>query len=329
MSLKEKLGIRHDIIGGPMYPCSNPELVAALSESGGIGVIQPITLTYVYGYELREGIKYVKSLTTKPLGFNALIESSSKRYEKKMREWIDIALDEGIRFFITSLGNPEWVVKKVHAYGGLVYHDVTDAKWAKIAKSARVDGLIAVNNEAGGHVGIYNKAELFRMLKPFGLPTVCAGGIGDKQTFDEAIGLGYAGVQMGTRFIATTECDMSQAYKEAIINAKIDDIVVTKKLTGIDVSVIKPLDDKIQLALNPLLRWALQSRLFKKMTRIWMALSSLKLLKKSRQSGDAVQLWQAGKSVQTIDSVLSVQEVIQSLTQEQQSLPVKDHVVVL
>ncbi len=314
MKLNEHLGVKHNIIGGPMYPCSNPELVAAISESGAMGVIQPITLTYVHGYELREGIRYIKSLTTKPLGFNALIESSSKRYEKKMRDWIDIALDEGIRFFITSLGNPDWVVKKVHAYGGLVYHDVTEAKWAKVAKSARVDGLIAVNSEAGGHVGLYDKAELFRILKPFGLPIVCAGGIGDHNGVVEALSLGYAGVQMGTRFIATSECDVSSAYKQAIIDAHSDDIAVTKNMTGIDVSVIVPLNYRKKLELNPLMQWALQAKFFKKMARAWLIRRSLKALKRSRHAVSADELWQAGKSVEAIHEVKSVSDVIRSLT---------------
>ena len=66
------------VVCGAMYPCSNPELVAAVSEAGGLGVIQPLSLTYVHGYSLREGIRYMRRLTTKPLGMNALIERSSK-----------------------------------------------------------------------------------------------------------------------------------------------------------------------------------------------------------------------------------------------------------
>ena len=144
-----------------MYPCSNPELVACVSEAGGLGIIQPISLTYVYGYDFREGIQYIKSLTSKPIGMNVLIEQSSSHYLKKMQEWIDIALEEGVLFFITSLGKPDWVVKKVHAKGGKVYHDVTEFKWAKIAKEANVDGLICVNSSAGGHSGDLEAKRLF------------------------------------------------------------------------------------------------------------------------------------------------------------------------
>ena len=108
--LTHHAGIQLPLICGPMYPCSNPELVAAASDAGAIGVVQPLSLTYVHGHDFREGLRLIKSITDRPIGLNALIEASSKRYHNKMVEWIDIALEEGVRFFITSLGKPRWVV---------------------------------------------------------------------------------------------------------------------------------------------------------------------------------------------------------------------------
>src|SRR5262249_29170239 len=93
-ALTRRLGIALPIIRGAMYPCSNPELVAAVSEAGGIGVLQPISLTYVHGYDYREGIRKIRALTSKPIGMNALIEQSSKTYQERMRNWIDVALEE-------------------------------------------------------------------------------------------------------------------------------------------------------------------------------------------------------------------------------------------
>ena len=145
-----------------MYPCSNPELIAAVSGAGGIGVIQPISMSYVHGHDLREGIRLIRSMTTNPLGFNALIEKSVSAYEERMKRWIDIALEEGVRFFITALGNPRWVVDKVHAVGGVVYHDVTERKWALKALDGGVDGLICVNGRAGGRQCL-SPAELLRV----------------------------------------------------------------------------------------------------------------------------------------------------------------------
>ena len=136
-----------------MYPCSNPELVAAASEAGGIGIIQPLSLSYVHGYEFREGLKYIRSLTDKPLGVNFILETSSKRYVERTKQWVDIALEEGIKYFVTALGNPRWVVDIAKSSAVIIYHDVTERKWAEKALDAGVDGFICVNNRAGGHAG--------------------------------------------------------------------------------------------------------------------------------------------------------------------------------
>src|SRR3954467_1957605 len=105
-ALTKKLGIEIPIFCGAMYPCSNPELVAAASEAGAIGIVQPLSLTYVYGYEMRAGLRHIRTLTKKPIGLNILVEKSSKIYEDRMRKFVDISIEEGIRFFITALGNP-------------------------------------------------------------------------------------------------------------------------------------------------------------------------------------------------------------------------------
>ena len=107
--LTRHAGIEVPLICGAMYPCSNPELVAAVSDAGGIGIVQPISLTYVHRHDFRAGLRLIRRLTPKPIGMNALIEQSSKTYHERMTRWIDIALEEGVRFFVTSLGNPRWV----------------------------------------------------------------------------------------------------------------------------------------------------------------------------------------------------------------------------
>ena len=170
----------YPIICGAMYPCSNPELVAAASEGGGIAIVQPVSLTFVHGYDLREGIKYIRSLTNKPIGFNALIEKGSKKYLDRMSDWIDIALEENIRFFVTSLGKPDWVCKRVHQVGGFVYHDVTSRHFAKKGIDSGVDGLVCVNNRAGGHLGSHSMEDMYQELNDLDLPLICAGGIGSE-----------------------------------------------------------------------------------------------------------------------------------------------------
>jgi nitronate monooxygenase len=307
-----QVGVRVPLLCGPMYPCSNPELVAAVSEAGGLGVVQPISLTYVHGHEFRAGLRHIRTLTARPIGFNALIEASSKLYFERMQRWIDIALEEGVRFFLTSLGNPKWVCERVHAAGGVVYHDVTERKWAQKGVDGGVDGLIAVNSRAGGHAGRKGPQELFDELAPFGLPVVSAGGVGTPEQFAQQLRIGYAAVQLGTRFIATPECTASEAYKQAIVRAEEEDIVLTERLTGVPVAVIRnAYIDKLGTRAGPFARWMLKGRRTKHWMRTWYALNSVRRLKKSLHGSDvSTEYWQAGRSVAGIHDIRPAGEIV-------------------
>lgn len=311
--LTRTAGIEVPLICGPMFPCSNPELVAAVSAAGGLGVVQPISLTYVYGHDFREGLRLIRRLTDRPIGMNALIEKSTKRYFERMRQWIDIALEEDVRFFITSLGNPDWVVRQVHAAGGLVYHDATEPKWAQKGIDGGVDGLIAVNNAAGGHTGNRDWRQLYDEFAGFGVPLVCAGGISSETGFVDALNLGYAGVQMGTRFIATPECRAPEDYKQAILNSTVKDIVLTERLTGVPVSVIRtPYIESIGLKAGPLARWLLRRPRAKRLVRVFYALRSMWSLRRAvlRTTGERKDYWQAGKSVRDIDRIEPAGDIV-------------------
>jgi nitronate monooxygenase len=295
-----------------MYPCSNPELVAAVSEAGGIGIVQPLSLTYVHGHEFREGLRLIRRLTSKPIGMNALIEQSSKTYRERMERWIDVALEEGVRFFVTSLGNPRWVVDRVRAAGGVVYHDVTERKWADKGKDGGVHGLVAVNDRAGGHAGTRSAAALLEELLPLGLPVVCAGGIGDEGGFARVLRMGYAGAQLGTRFIATPECRASEAYKRGIVAAGERDIVLTERLTGVPVAVIDtPSVRRLGTKAGPIARFMLQGHRTKHWMRTIYALRSLRALKRGllRDSPER-DFWQAGKSVAGVDRIEPAGEIV-------------------
>ena len=310
----QSAGVEHPVICGAMYPCSNPELVAAVSEAGGLGIIQPLSLTYVYGYDFKKGLARIRELTAKPVGMNVLIEASSDVYLERMRRWVDEALDFGVRFFVTALGNPAWVVEKVHARGGLVFHDVTERKWAEKAKAAGVDGLICVNGRAGGHAGTRSPEELFRSLEDLGLPLVCAGGVGDPETFRKMIDLGYAAVQMGTRFIATDECKASSEYKKAILEAKAEDIVLTERLTGVPVAVINtPYVQRIGIHAGPVARYLLQHRKFKHWMRLFYQVKSVYGFRRSIVKPKGYEdYWQAGRSVDGIQAIDSAADIVRN-----------------
>jgi nitronate monooxygenase len=312
------------LICGAMYPCSNPELVAAVSAAGAIGIVQPVSLTFVHGHDFRDGLRLIRSLTDRPIGMNALIESSSRAYERRMEEWIDIALEEGVRFFVTSLGKPRWVVDRVAPVGGIVYHDVTERKWALKGLESGVHGLIAVNSRAGGHAGPRTPAQLMDELGDLGVPLVCAGGVGSPAEFVDALRLGYAGVQMGTRFIATTECTAAQPYKQAIINAGEEDIVLTERVTGVPLAVIRtPYVERLGTRAGPMARWMLRGRRSKRLMRTIYALwSGWKLKQSSYDESGKRDFWQAGRSVAGIREIRPAGDIVREFAEAaRQALP--------
>lgn len=316
--LTRALGIDVPLICGAMYPCSNAELVAAVSEAGGIGVVQPISLTYVYGHDFRDGLRRIRELTDKPIGMNVLTEKSSERYLERMRRWLDIAVEEGVRFFVSSLGDPRWIVERVESSGGLVYHDVTERRWALKAVDAGVHGLIAVNNRAGGHAGTRSPEALLEEIGDLGLPVACAGGVGDAQTFAQMLSMGYVGVQAGTRFIATTECGSPLEYKDAVVAAGEDDIVLTHRLTAVPVAVIN--NERVQREGTDI-PWLARHLLANDQTKHWVrAFYSLKTLfglkKATKGTMSHKDYFQAGKSVSGVKKIENAGEIVKRWARE-------------
>ncbi|MEL6254894.1 MAG: nitronate monooxygenase [Bacteroidota bacterium] len=303
------------IICGPMYPGSNPELIAAVSDVGGFGVVQPVSMTSLYGHDFREGLQLIKKLTDKPFGVNfTIFGGANKKYHEQMQKWMEISIEEGVKFFLTSLGKPHAVVKIAKEHGIKVYHDVPNKKVALAMRDAGVDGLNCINWRGGGQTGIQSAEQFMEELHDIGIPLVCAGGIGNAEDLQKALDMGYAGVQLGTRFLATHECKVSDAYKQAIVEASEDDIVWTNKIAGNNSSMIKT-DDIMKggLRTGPIISYMLTKRKLKKYARMYLMSRGLKKYNKAAFD-DNVKYWQAGKGVGNITSVKSVKEVIQEFS---------------
>jgi len=276
-------GATKRIIFGAMYPCSSPRYVGHCSATGALGEIQPLSFTRIHKYDFREAIALIQSITANPFAMNALLEVKHEAHVTLMTEWCRVAAEYGCRFFITALGDPRKFVEQAHADQAKVYHKVTTLRHAQKALDAGVDGLIATNNRAGGHLGNESMEKLYSTLAPLGLPLICAGGIGDEQAFVNALRLGFEAVLIGSRGIASLECEVSEEYKQSLVNATSAQITTTSRVTNIPLSVID----------TPFIR-ELESG----------ALPTRKI--------SPSEVLQAGKSVDGISSILSVAEIVRS-----------------
>jgi nitronate monooxygenase len=310
--LLQDTGASLPIFCGPMYPGSNPELVAAVSKAGGLGIVQPLSLTHLYGHDFRQGLRLIKDLSgNRPFGVNLTILPNEK-YRKLTQEWITISLEEGVKFFLTSLGKPDDIIARAHQSGAKVYHDVHNVELARRAVDAGADGLNLLNSDMGGQTGSLPASEFIKevlMLK-LNIPLVCAGGVGDEADFLRALELGYAGVQMGTRFLATHECKVTQSYKNAIVKATSEDIVLTNKLAGTESSVIRTSEiERGGLRTNALISFLLRQPQTKSYARLFLLQRAVDNYKKAAFDENN-QVWQAGKGVTGIHAVESVAEVL-------------------
>ncbi|MBT7654100.1 MAG: nitronate monooxygenase [Flavobacteriaceae bacterium] len=308
-------GAKVPIICGPMYPGSNPELVAAVSNSGGFGVVQPLALTILYGHDFRKGLQLIKKLTKNPFGVNfTIFGGANKKYHKQMERWMEISIEEGVKFFLTSLGKPNEILKVAKQHQVKVYHDVPNKKVALAMKDVGVDGLNCINWRGGGQTGIQSAENFIEELHDIGIPLICAGGISSKEDYKKALEMGYAGIQMGTRFLATHECKVTQSYKQAIIDSSEEDIVWTNKIAGNNSSVIKT-KDVMQggLRTGPIINFMLRQSKLKRYARMYLMSRGLKNYNKTAFD-DSVQFWQAGKGVGNVQSVKYVADIIEEFS---------------
>ncbi|CAD5257701.1 MULTISPECIES: NAD(P)H-dependent flavin oxidoreductase [Halomonadaceae] len=227
------------VIGSPMFIVSGPELVIAQCQAGILGAFPALNARPAD--VLREWLQQITQTLadydaqhpeqpSAPFAVNQIVHPTNDRLEH------DVALcaEFKVPLVITSLHAPNQVVEKVHAYGGLVFHDVTTLRHAKKAIDAGVDGLILVCHGAGGHAGRLNPFAFVAEVRRFyDGPLVLAGAISKGEQIVASQALGVDLVYMGTRFIATQEANAQAAYKLMVLDAAAGDIVYTNLFTGV------------------------------------------------------------------------------------------------
>jgi enoyl-[acyl-carrier protein] reductase II len=204
---------------------SLPKLVAAVSNAGGIGMLNSVVYT---PDQMKDVIKEVKSLTDKPFGVNAtLIFPNAK-------ENIEVALEEKIPIINFALGKGDWIIKAVHEYGGKVLATVAIEKHARRAEMDGADGLVVTGHEAAAHGADVGSLVLIPLIaRQTKLPIIAAGGFCDGRGLAAALVLGAEGVSMGTRLMLTQECDMHQKSKELSLKATAEDTICSEKIDGL------------------------------------------------------------------------------------------------
>jgi nitronate monooxygenase len=279
--------------------------VAALSKAGVIGTFPHVNARPAEQFEqwllqleaeLDQYRREHPQAVVAPYGVNLVVHRTNARF----RPDLDVVVRHRVPLVLTSLGHPGAVVEAVHGYGGLVFSDVTNAAHARKAAQAGVDGLICVGAGAGGHASPQSAFSLVREIREFWHGCLVLGGaINDGWQVRAAESLGADFAYIGTRFIASDESQASAEYKRMLVEAGVDDLVYTDRLSGIGCNFLKPslAQHGVDLeALPP--KTPDMSALADGNTRVWR------------------DLWSAGHGVATIHEVLPVAAIVARIAAE-------------
>ena len=307
--LTRTFNIEYPIIMAPMFLVSNTKMIIAALENG-ITAAFP-ALNFRTEQELRSAIREIKSKTNKPFGINLIVNSSNIKLDYQLKACIE----EKVAFIITSLGNPKEVIEQSHKVGIKVMCDVTDLKYAQKVVKLGADAIIAVNSIAGGHSGELSLDTLMVLLKTnVSIPVVSAGGVSSKKSLINHLKLGAEGVSVGTIFIASEESNVSDDYKNAIIEYGAKDIVWSDKISGTPLSIINtPYVQKTGIKSSWLESYLMKNKRLKKLTKLIIAYRGMKKVEKSANSQTYKTVYCAGPSIEDVHEVRSVKSIINSL----------------
>lgn len=233
--LSARLGLRYPIVAAPMFLLSTKEMIVAAAEAGILGTMP--TLNARTPEALRGDLEWIRARTDRPFGLNLTIGLT----EPARREQ-DMALVEEfeVPVLITSYGDPTAYVRRAHARGITVFHDVIHLQHAQKAAAAGADAIIGVSAGAGGHAGRISPYVLYPYLRShLSVPVIAAGCISTGEQIAASLALGASLVYLGTRFIASAECPAPAAYKQLVLNAVPEDLVYTDEVSGTHANFFK------------------------------------------------------------------------------------------
>jgi thiazole biosynthesis protein thiG len=231
MTITKLLGIKYPVFQGAMAQIARHQLASAVSNAGGLGIIASGGMS---PEQLREEIVNCKKYTDKPFAVNLMLMMHN------INEIIDVIIDEGVGIVTTGAGTPRKYMPKLKEAGIKVIPVIPSVKAAKKMEELGCDAVVVEGMEAGGHVGESTTMALLpQVTSAVNIPVIAAGGIADGRGVAAAYCLGASGVQMGTVFLATEECPVSENYKNAIIEAVDTSTTLTGTKFGAPVRGIK------------------------------------------------------------------------------------------
>jgi len=306
----EDFGIEHPIIQGGMMWVSQPELVAAVSEAGGLGVLTALTFETAEG--LADAIARTRALTDRPFGVNLTFLPTL--IPKDYGSLIDVIVDEGIAIVETAGRNPEPYMERIKAGGAKVVHKCTSVRFAKKAEAIGCDYVSIDGCECAGHPGEEDITSLVLIpatVDAIKIPIIASGGFADARGLVAALALGAEAMNMGTRFVATQEAPAHEKVKQWYVDAsETDTMYVMRSLRNTERVLRNPIAEKV-------VELEGQGAGIGELAPLVSGQNGLRVLK----DGDTdVGLMTAGQSVGLVHDVPTVRELIDTIISEAQQI---------
>lgn len=295
-------------VAAPMFLISGPKLVTECCKAGIVGTFPALNQRSSEGFEewlieiKTELARWEKETGKKaaPFGVNLIVHHTNPRVQADL----ELCIKHEVPLIITSLGAVSDLIDAVHAYGGLVFHDVIKKRHAEKAAQAGVDGLILVAAGAGGHAGTINPMSLVAEIKSFFKKTILLSGcISNGRDVASAMQMGADLAYLGTRFINTEESRADEAYKQMIIESGATDIVYTAAVSGVSANFLRP----------SLEAMGITKELWDKKAKVDFGeeLDAAKAEAKAWKT-----LWSAGQGVTTVTDILPTADLIARMRKE-------------
>ena len=305
--LCQSLNIRYPVLLGGMLQVGRARLAAAVSEAGGLGILGAGAWT---ADELRGQIAQVRALTEKPFGVNIPVRSL------RSGELTEVVLEQKVPAVTTSAGDPARYARQLKGGGIFVMQVVSTVEQARKAQGAGVDAIIAEGCESGGFINLEEVTTFIlvpQVMEAVTLPVIAAGGIGNGRGLAAALALGAVGVQVGTRFLASEEAEVTPAYKKALLLARDTDTMVVrgKRMAHRD------LKDELLMLVTP--------HLDKVTSEEWIALHERERVQEGEIQSQLQErkMWptrSAGQVAGLIHEVLPAREIMANMIQEAQAV---------